>query len=37
MLEDARKIFKHTDIAMEKETYKIANGYARKAGQEELQ
>jgi ribonuclease BN (tRNA processing enzyme) len=37
MLADARKIFKHTDIAMEKETYKIANGYARKAGQEEFQ
>jgi len=37
MLEDARKIFKHTDISMEKETYKIANGYASKAGQEELQ
>jgi ribonuclease BN (tRNA processing enzyme) len=37
MLTDARTIFNNTDIAMEKGTYELMDGYVRKAGKEELQ
>ena len=36
MLDDARKTFKHTEIAREREVYTLANGCVSKAGQEEL-
>jgi hypothetical protein len=36
LLDDARKIFKHTEIAREREVFTLTNGSVSKTGQEEL-